>query len=99
MCGIVGVVRHSGRPVSPSSLGRASALMKAGGPDASGQWISAEGTTGLAHRRLAIIDLDARSNQPFSDPSGRYQIVYNGEVYNFAQIRPELEARGHQFRT
>ena len=53
----------------------------------------------LAHSRLSILDISDAANQPMSDPSGRYWIVYNGEVYNFLELRKELESLGWHFRT
>jgi asparagine synthase (glutamine-hydrolysing) len=67
------------------------------GPDAEGLWVS-EGVV-LGHRRLAILDLDARANQPMVSTDGRYAIVFNGEIYNFRELRRTLEAEGVAFRT
>lgn len=69
------------------------------GPDAQGVWLAKDGRVGLGHRRLVVIDTSEASNQPFADPSGRYRIVFNGEIYNFRDIRGELAARGTAFRT
>jgi asparagine synthase (glutamine-hydrolysing) len=69
------------------------------GPDDGGQWRSAQGQCVLGHRRLAIIDLDPRSNQPMLTPDQRYAIVFNGEIYNFKALRRQLEAAGLVFRT
>jgi asparagine synthase (glutamine-hydrolysing) len=66
------------------------------GPDGSGEFIS--GPVGLGHRRLSIIDLHT-GNQPMSNEDGTVWVVYNGEIYNFRELRAELEARGHQFRS
>jgi len=71
--------------------------MRRRGPDAAGAWH--DDGVWLGHRRLAILDLDSRSNQPFHSACGRYVIVFNGEIYNFATLRVELAARGVQFRT
>jgi len=71
--------------------------MRRRGPDAEGLWSSAEVV--LGHRRLAILDLDARANQPMVSADGRYTIVFNGEIYNFRELRQELEADGVAFRT
>jgi asparagine synthase (glutamine-hydrolysing) len=67
------------------------------GPDAEGFW--SDDSVVLGHRRLAILDLDARSNQPMLAPDGRYCLVFNGEIYNFRQLRSDLEAQGETFRT
>jgi asparagine synthase (glutamine-hydrolysing) len=69
------------------------------GPDAEGQWLSADGAIALGHRRLSILDLDARSDQPLHSADGRYSIVFNGEIYNYQELRERLKARGHRFST
>jgi len=71
--------------------------MSVRGPDAEGLWTSA-GVV-LGHRRLAILDLDARANQPMVSTDGRYSMVYNGEVYNFRELRRTLEMEGGFFHT
>ena len=76
---------------------RMTARMHTRGPDAEGVWAS-EGVV-LGHRRLAILDLDARANQPMVSTDGRYTIVFNGEIYNFHELRRELAAEGIAFRT
>jgi len=68
------------------------------GPDASGTWLSADGRAGLAHRRLSVLDLSEAGAQPMLDPTGRYAITYNGEVFNYRELRSELAGRGHRFR-
>ena len=99
MCGIFGVV--SSAPVAAGLLEAAQAIQKHRGPDAQtvqrlqvGRW-----HVGLAHQRLAIIDLSAAGAQPMRSPSGRSLLTYNGEVYNYLELRAELEARGVAFRT
>ena len=67
------------------------------GPDGEGYF--SDGGLGLGHRRLAILDLTAAADQPMTTPDGRYTLVYNGEVYNFREIRKELEQLGHSFRS
>jgi len=83
----------------PASEGvrRMLAHMHARGPDAEGFW--SDDTTLLGHRRLAILDLDVRANQPMHSADGRYSIVFNGEIYNFRELRRELEADGTIFHT
>ncbi len=68
------------------------------GPDDSGAWVDSDAGVALGFRRLAILDLSHEGHQPMSSTSGRYVMVFNGEVYNFCQLRPELEAKGHRFR-
>ena len=69
------------------------------GPDDAGEWWSVDGRVGLAQRRLAIIDLSPAGHQPMHDASGTLSIVFNGEIYNFADLREELIAKGHSFRS
>jgi asparagine synthase (glutamine-hydrolysing) len=71
--------------------------MRSRGPDAEGTW-TGDGVV-LGHRRLAIIDLESRSNQPMVSSDGRYCLVFNGEIYNYFELRNELEAQGETFRT
>src|SRR3989449_2972501 len=92
MCGIAGHVGPTARELMPAMLG----LLKHRGPDDSGIHSSAD--VGLGMTRLAIIDL-VTGQQPMSDPTGRYWIVFNGEIYNFRQLRAALEADGRRFRT
>lgn len=101
MCGIIGVVElGSGRePVRPEILRRMRDALAHRGPDGAGLWISPDGRLGLGHRRLAIIDPSAAAAQPMSNEDGRVQIVFNGEIYNHAELRPELERAGHRFVT
>ena len=73
--------------------------MHARGPDGAGSWWSQDRHCGLGHRRLSIIDLSERASQPMKSDDGRLVIVFNGEIYNFPQLRLELEADGAQFRT
>jgi asparagine synthase (glutamine-hydrolysing) len=73
--------------------------MRARGPDGSGAWWSADRRCGLGHRRLSIIDLSERASQPMTSEDGRFVVVFNGEIYNYPQLRVELEAGGARFRT
>jgi len=98
MCGIFGVVYRDGARTPPEALLRASARALAHrGPDAVG--VYAQGGAGLAHTRLSLVDLNERSNQPFWDATGRHVIVFNGEIYNFRDLRSELERAGRTCRT
>jgi asparagine synthase (glutamine-hydrolysing) len=97
MCGIAGVVYSDpSRPVDPAALRTMGDAIAHRGPDAAGYWI--EPGIGLVHRRLAIIDL-AAGDQPIGNEDGSVQVVFNGEIYNFEELRGALEARGHKFRT
>ena len=93
MCGIAGIV--GGPPVGPELLTRMARCMAHRGPDGEGVWSDEQ--TGLAFRRLAIIDLDERSMQPMH--FGPWHLVFNGEIYNYRELRDELRALGHEFVT
>jgi asparagine synthase (glutamine-hydrolysing) len=99
MCGIAAIFayRPDGPPVDGGALRRMSEAMRPRGPDGDGLWLADDGRIGLAHRRLSIIDTSSAGAQPMATPSGRLRIVYNGEIYNFAALRRELEAEGRRF--
>ncbi|EJM82759.1 asparagine synthase (glutamine-hydrolyzing) [Pseudomonas sp. GM60] len=97
MCGIAGLIHLDNNPVSPAILQRMTDAIAHRGPDGEGHWI--EGNIGLGHRRLAIIDLSPAGHQPIASVSQRYVMVYNGEVYNYRELRTELETLGYQFRS
>jgi asparagine synthase (glutamine-hydrolysing) len=101
MCGIAGVLvsRKSENLDFSEALTRLSDALATRGPDASGQWVSGSRILGFAHRRLSIIDVDARSDQPMHSADGRYTIVFNGEIYNYQELRSGLEKKGRGFRT
>lgn len=100
MCGIAGYFDYGdgGRP-SDSDLVAVRDSMQARGPDAAGVWWSARGEAGLAHRRLSIIDLSESGSQPMHTADGRYSIVFNGEIYNYAELRGQLVSKGYRFRS
>lgn len=97
MCGLAGYVNLDGRPASPGILKAMSDTLAHRGPDGEGQLV--DGPAGLGHRRLAIIDLTSAGHQPMLTADGRFALAYNGEVYNFRELRSELEARGCRFRS
>jgi asparagine synthase (glutamine-hydrolysing) len=97
MCGIAGVLDRGGGPVSTELLRRMSDVIAHRGPDGEGQY--ADGPVGLANRRLAIIDPQPSGNMPMASASGELVITYNGEIYNFRELRAELKGLGHRFRT
>lgn len=99
MCGIAGIVNFRGKPVEPEQISRLLDRMAHRGPDGARTWFNAERSVALGHRRLAIIDPGASGNQPMATADGRYVITYNGEIYNFLELRRELEAQGAVFRT
>jgi len=85
--------------VDVSYLHKAKDILQHRGPDDSGIWISKNNHVGLAHTRLSIIDLSANAHQPMSNEDGSIWITYNGEIYNFREIRSILEAKGHIFKS
>jgi asparagine synthase (glutamine-hydrolysing) len=102
MCGIAGfMVGQSDERVENGTalLGSMSASLCHRGPDAQGSWINEDSTVGLSHARLAIIDLTASGAQPMQDSTSRYVVTFNGELYNFKELRGQLEKEGVVFRT
>ena len=97
MCGIAGFLNTNGEPASTVLVKRMTDVIAHRGPDGEGQYV--DGAIGLGHRRLAILDLSPAGHQPMQTADGRYLISYNGEVYNFNELRTELEARGYKFRS
>jgi asparagine synthase (glutamine-hydrolysing) len=97
MCGIAGLIHLNGEPVSPVILKKMTDAIAHRGPDGEGHWI--ESNVGIGHRRLAIIDLSPAGHQPMITGDHRYVLSYNGEIYNYCEIRSELEALGYWFRS
>jgi asparagine synthase (glutamine-hydrolysing) len=95
MCGICGIFDLRGVPVPYAVLRKMTDVMKHRGPDGEGFWI--DKNLGFGHRRLAILDLSPAGNQPMQTEDGRFVITYNGEVYNYLNLRTELEAKGFKF--
>ena len=95
MCGIAGILNYEGRPADLRELSAMTMAIAHRGPD--GEGFFAEGPVALGHRRLSILDLSPAGAQPMTVCAGRYHITYNGEVYNFLELRRELEAKGHRF--
>jgi asparagine synthase (glutamine-hydrolysing) len=97
MCGIAGIIRFdSGQTVDPERLRRMRDVLRHRGPDGEGLWI--DGSVGFAHRRLAIVDIGGGA-QPMSNDDGSAWITYNGEIYNHPELKLDLEAKGHRYRT
>jgi asparagine synthase (glutamine-hydrolysing) len=97
MCGICGQFNFARRePVAPETIRRMTGTIAHRGPDDEGYYFA--GPVGLGFRRLSIIDL-AGGHQPMSDPEETIWIVFNGEIYNYKELREELRARGYEFRT
>lgn len=103
MCGIFGIIQQDSATsgaaplIDEDKLRDSMQMLAHRGPDAHG--VHAGAGFGFAHTRLSLVDLGSRSDQPFCDESGRYVLVYNGEIYNFRELRSELENRGVRFRT
>src|SRR5262245_32137494 len=97
MCGICGKVEFTNAGVDGALLDRMCERLHHRGPDAQG--IHTADNVGLGQRRLSIIDLSERAVAPLSNEDGSIWITFNGEIYNFQELRDRLEARGHRFRT
>ncbi len=97
MCGITGIINTNGEPVDISLLKRMTDSIAHRGPDGEGHWV--EGNIGLGHRRLAIIDLSPAGFQPMMSSDHRFVLVYNGEIYNYSELRADLELEGVWFRS
>lgn len=95
MCGIAGMFRFDHQPAEAAVILKMTDRMAHRGPDATGCYT--DGPAGLGHRRLSIIDLSEASNQPIADNSGRYQIIFNGEIYNYREVKSLIT--GYQFKT
>ncbi|MBM0256522.1 N-acetylglutaminylglutamine amidotransferase [Micromonospora sp. 4G55] len=95
MCGLAGEFRRDGSRADVAAVERMAATMSDRGPDDSGVW--SQGPVALGHRRLKIIDLSAASGQPLVDPDSGLSAVFNGCVYNYRELREELQAKGHRF--
>src|SRR5262245_4338930 len=95
MCGIVGIFNFKDEAVSTEVLRSMMTAVKHRGPD--GEGLYTERFLGLGHRRLAIIDLSEAGQQPMKSQDGSHVIVYNGEIYNYREMRKELEAKGFPF--
>ncbi len=97
MCGVIGFLSTDGAPAEIAILRRMADAIRHRGPDGEGYFV--DGPLALAHRRLAIIDLSPQAHQPMVTPDGRFVLSYNGEVYNYQELRLELEALGWGFRS
>lgn len=96
MCGICGIFDLRGNPINRDTLAKMNSVIQHRGPDGDGVFVDCE--VGLGHRRLSIIDV-AGGAQPIGNENGSLQVVFNGEIYNFIELRKELEAFGHVFKT
>ena len=102
MCGIAGIVDKRGKlgPARLAQLAKEAAdRMRHRGPDDAGIWLSPDGRCALSHRRLSIIDVSSAGHQPMASQSGKSVIAFNGEIYNFLELKRELEGEGAVFRS
>ena len=100
MCGICGELIFNGRDrVQQRVLEAMRDAMEHRGPDDAGAWLSRDGSVGLGHRRLSIVDLSPAGHQPMSNEDGTVWIVFNGEIYNHRDLRKQLEKHGHVYRS
>lgn len=101
MCGINGIFayHYAANPISREELARTRDHMAARGPDGKGEWISSDERVGFGHRRLSIIDLSDAGSQPMSNADGSMVVTFNGEIYNYRDLRRGLEAKGYLFRS
>lgn len=97
MCGLAGIRLYDNGPVDTGVLLRMREAMRSRGPDGAGLWCDPTGGVGLAHRRLAILDLSERGAQPMTSADGRLRVVFNGEIYNHPELRAWCEARGARY--
>ena len=98
MCGIVGVYRRHGAPLDRAMVAELRDTMTHRGPDDQGLWLREPAAdVGFGHRRLSIVDLSDAGHQPMANEDGSVVVAFNGEIYNHALLRPELERAGHQF--
>src|SRR5438094_9165591 len=97
MCGIVALMQAEARGPLAGLIERMTTCVAHRGPDDAGQFV--DGGIALGHRRLAIIDLSSAGHQPMATPSGRSTIVYNGELFNYLELREELRKTGRAFPT
>src|SRR6185436_3169700 len=97
MCGIAGLIDPTGNPVDRDVVRAMTAALHRRGPDGAAYWFGRG--VGLGHRRLKVIDLSDAAAQPMGNEDGRIQLVFNGEIYNFADLRAELIGHGHVFKS
>ena len=98
ICGFIALKRDIGGAELAETATRMAGAIAHRGPDSADAWSDPEAGVALGHRRLSIIDLSAEGSQPMQSADGRHVISYNGEVYNFPELREELEGLGHSFR-
>lgn len=99
MCGIAGICNFQGTNLGADELKRMTDVISHRGPDGDGHWINPGGNVGFGHRRLSIIDLSDNAKQPMHYADGRFTLTFNGEIYNYIEIREQLISKGYAFRS
>lgn len=99
MCGIAGILHFKNKTINPNSLKKMTNSLAHRGPDGEGQWINEKANIGFGHRRLAILDLSKAGHQPMHYANNRYTITFNGEIYNYIELRKTLQKKGYQFKS
>jgi asparagine synthase (glutamine-hydrolysing) len=99
MCGIAGIFHFNEQQISGQQLDKLTDAVAHRGPDGRGVWLNEQQNVGLGHRRLSILDLSEAGKQPMTNENNRYWITFNGEIYNFLEIKAELAKKGYAFRT
>lgn len=97
MCGIAGIIHFNGTAVSLETVRNMTKRIAHRGPDGEGHWLNPSATAGLGHRRLSIIDLSENASQPMHYMNKRYTITYNGEIYNYLELKADLKKHNYQF--
>ncbi len=99
MCGIAGILSFSGEKVDTASLRKMTDAIQHRGPDGEGHWLNSESNIGFGHRRLSIIDLSSNASQPMHYADGRFTITFNGEIYNYIELKLQLIKEGYKFHS
>ncbi|MBI4947159.1 MAG: asparagine synthase (glutamine-hydrolyzing) [Bacteroidetes bacterium] len=99
MCGIAGIYKFNSTSVTQYELKKMTDVITHRGPDGEGHWVNSVGNVGFGHRRLSIIDLSENAKQPMHYANGRYTITYNGEIYNYVELKEELVRKGYDFKS
>ncbi|HEX6031282.1 MAG TPA: asparagine synthase (glutamine-hydrolyzing) [Tepidiformaceae bacterium] len=99
MCGIAGILRVDGQPVPVGLIDAMVATLRHRGPDGEGAWLAPGASVGFGHTRLRIIDLTEASDQPIVDEAAQLSLIFNGEIYNYIELRDELKDLGHRFKS
>lgn len=99
MCGIAGILHFKNETINPNSLKKMTNVLAHRGPDGEGLWVNVKENVGLGHRRLSILDLTKAGHQPMHYAKNRYTITFNGEIYNYIELKEKLLKKGYQFKS